>query len=264
LRSMVAMGKFREDLFYRLEVIPISVPPLRQRKEDIPLLVEHFMSRFNRNNIKQVRRVTSRAMEALLRYEWPGNIRELENVIERAAILASGDVLDLDDLPQSLRPGLAGVPSATSDLEAWPRRLKEVERDLIRTTLGNLGRNRRTRAAELLGISLKSLQNKLARYWPENVRELETLWGELGAATAEGESSDVGESDPRAHRDRYSHHLDREPWARSLREAERDIILKTLSRALGNWSLAAELLGISLKELHSKAAQYQGEKADHR
>ena len=161
LRQMVSGGKFREDLFYRLEVIPLVLPPLRQRKEDIPSLVDHFIQKFNRNNTKQVRGVSSRTMGVLLRYHWPGNVRELENCIERAAVMADEDILDVTDLNQILRPAaLDAKPPANEDGETWPRSLKDAERNLILKTLRNVQGNR-TRAAELLGISLRGLHYKL-------------------------------------------------------------------------------------------------------
>jgi DNA-binding NtrC family response regulator len=168
LRSMVTEGKFREDLFYRLEVIPILLPPLRQRKEDIPLLVDHFIQKFNRNNKKQVRGVSSTTMGALLRYDWPGNVRELENCIERAAVMADGDILDVKDLAQVLR---TGAPPVRSDPDPWPRSLKDAERDLILRTLQSVQGNR-TRAAELLGISLRGLHYKLKSFRQEGVSAL--------------------------------------------------------------------------------------------
>jgi DNA-binding NtrC family response regulator len=160
LSAMVAEGKFREDLFYRLEVIPLTLPPLRQRKEDIPLLVDHFIQKFNRTNKKQVRGISSGTMGVLLRYHWPGNVRELENCIERAAVMADGDVLDIVDLAQVLRPLGGRTPQIPPDGNAWPRSLKEAEQDLILKTLQNVQGNR-TRAAELLGISLRGLHYKL-------------------------------------------------------------------------------------------------------
>ncbi len=159
LEAMVAGGTFREDLYYRLDVIPITLPPLRDRKEDIPLLVDHFIQKFNRNNRKQIRGVSSNTMGALLRYHWPGNVRELENCIERAAVMTDGNILDLQDLSQVLRTRTAPVPQPAA-AEPWPRSLKEVEHDLIIRTLQGVQGNR-TRAAELLGISLRGLHYKL-------------------------------------------------------------------------------------------------------
>jgi DNA-binding NtrC family response regulator len=160
LRAMVAAGSFREDLYYRLEVIPLILPPLRERKEDIPLLVDHFIEKFNRNNRKQIRGLSSKTMGVLLRYHWPGNVRELENCIERAAVMADGDILDLEDLSQVLKPITGPALPSTTVSESWPRSLKEAEQDLILRTLEGVQGNR-TRAAELLGISLRGLHYKL-------------------------------------------------------------------------------------------------------
>jgi transcriptional regulator with GAF, ATPase, and Fis domain len=171
LRNMVAEAKFREDLFYRLEVIPLVIPPLRQRKEDVPLLVDHFIQEFNRNNKKQIRGVSSRTMGVLLRYHWPGNVRELENCIERAAVMADGDILDVTDLTQILRPVAAGVAPPPSAPDSWPRSLRDAERDLILKTLQSVQGNR-TRAAELLGISLRGLHYKLKSLREQGVPEL--------------------------------------------------------------------------------------------
>jgi DNA-binding NtrC family response regulator len=168
LAAMAAEGKFREDLFYRLEVIPLYLPPLRRRKEDIPLLVDHFIQKFNRNNKKQIRGVSSRTMGVLLRYHWPGNIRELENCIERAAVMSDSDILDITDLSQVLRPVGGRTAAPPTDPESWPRSLKEAERELILKTLQSVQGNR-TRAAELLGISLRGLHYKLKSLQQEGV-----------------------------------------------------------------------------------------------
>ncbi len=176
LRSMAAEGKFREDLFYRLEVIPLVIPPLRQRKEDVPLLVDHFIQEFNRNNKKQVRGVSTRTMGVLLRYHWPGNIRELENCIERAAVMADGDILDVTDLNQVLRPVGTGAPSPPVVSDSWPLSLREAERDLILKTLQSVQGNR-TRAAELLGISLRGLHYKLKSLREQGIPELTSPGG---------------------------------------------------------------------------------------
>ena len=184
LRAQVAAGNFREDLFYRLDVIPLTLPPLRQRKEDIPLLVDHFIQRFNRNNKKQIRGISSRTMGVLLRYHWPGNVRELENCIERAAVMADKDVVDVPDLVLILRPAGAGGTSATSDETPWPCRLKEAERDLILKALQSVQGNR-TRAAEVLGISLRGLHYKLKALGREKTQQ---SGGERGwAANAQRE-----------------------------------------------------------------------------
>ena len=174
LHSMVTQGTFREDLFYRLEVIPITIPPLRQHKEDIPLLVNYFIQRFNRNNRKQVQGISPRTMAALLHYHWPGNIRQLENCVERAAVMCEGKVLDVEDPALILRcaSGAASSSPPTNDTY-WPCRLKDsrenAERELILKTLRGVNGNR-THAADLLGISLRALQYKLKALFLTDVR----------------------------------------------------------------------------------------------
>ena len=153
-------GKLREDLYYRLNVFNIELPPLRERREDIPLLVQSFLNEFNRANNKAVRAVDQEAMYVLEHYPWPGNIRELRNVIERATILAEGDFIEVKHLPPTLvAKGEETVPSITLTPGTT---VDEAERQLILLTLEHC-RNNKTRAAEVLGISLKTLHNKLNR-----------------------------------------------------------------------------------------------------
>jgi transcriptional regulator with GAF, ATPase, and Fis domain len=160
LCAMVLARTFREDLYYRLDVIPLILPPLLDRKEDIPLLADHFIQKFNRNNKKQIRGLSSKTMGALLRYHWPGNVRELENCIERAAVMTDGDILNLEDLSQVLKPKTTAALASTAHAALWPQSLKTAESDLILRTLEGVQGNR-TRAAELLGISLRGLHYKL-------------------------------------------------------------------------------------------------------
>ncbi len=159
-QDAVNNGKLREDLFYRLNVFALDLPPLRARREDIPLLVQSFLNEFNKTNGKAVRAVDQEAMYILERYPWPGNIRELRNVIERATILADREFIEPKHLPPTLvargeesLPTLTISPGTTVD---------EAERRLIILTLDHT-RNNKTRAAEILGISLKTLHNKLNR-----------------------------------------------------------------------------------------------------
>jgi DNA-binding NtrC family response regulator len=156
----VRNGKLREDLYYRLNVFAMELPPLRHRRDDIPLLVQSFLNEFNRMNAKNIRAVDQEAMALLEHYAWPGNIRELRNVIERATILAEGEFIEARHLPPTLTaridesvPTLTLAPGTTVD---------EAERKLITLTLKHT-RNNKTRAAEILGISLKTLHNKLNR-----------------------------------------------------------------------------------------------------
>jgi len=118
LRAMVAKGTFREDLFYRLQVFILTLPALRERKEDIPLLVDHFIQQFNRRNKKRIREISMPALDLLLRYAWPGNVRELENCILRAGVLGDDDILDVQDLPeifQTLSSRPLGLSSRSKD-----------------------------------------------------------------------------------------------------------------------------------------------------
>jgi DNA-binding NtrC family response regulator len=152
---------FREDLFYRLDVISITLPALRERKEDIPLLVDHTIQRFNRQNEKQIRAVSPKTMGVLLRYHWPGNVRELENCIERAAVMSDDDTLDIENINQFLRTGRSlDRPSLSTGDDSGPRSLKDAEREVILSTLREAGGDR-AQAAELLGISLRTLYYKL-------------------------------------------------------------------------------------------------------
>ena len=167
LEEEVKRGAFREDLFYRLSVVTLRVPPLRERSEDIPLLVQMFLTEFNRSNAKGIRGVDQEAMYILERYPWPGNIRELRNVIERATILAESEFIEPRHLPPTLisrgeesLPTLTIAPGTTVD---------EAERRLILLTLDHT-RNNKTRAAEILGISLKTLHNKLNRMKEDGIR----------------------------------------------------------------------------------------------
>ena len=166
-QEAVNSGKLREDLFYRLNVFAIDLPPLRERREDIPLLVQMFLTEFNRTNAKGIRGVDQEAMYILERYPWPGNIRELRNVIERATILAESEFIEPRHLPPTLisrgeesLPTLTISPGTTVD---------EAERRLILLTLDHT-RNNKTRAAEILGISLKTLHNKLNRMKEDGIR----------------------------------------------------------------------------------------------
>lgn len=173
LQVAIAAGTFREDLYYRLNVILIRLPALRERKEDIPLLVEHFIERFNSRLQKRITDMSPDAMQAVLAWHWPGNIRELENVIERGVLLADGDVLGTDALPE-LGGEVAAEPNAAADVnieDAGGRGLKEyvrvhtakLERALILRCLDQESGNV-TRAARKLDISRKSLQLKMKEY----------------------------------------------------------------------------------------------------
>ena len=159
LRAEVKRGTFREDLYYRIAVIEISVPPLRVRKEDIPLLVEHFLSAHHRGDGQRLR-ITKETLNCLVAYPWPGNIRELKNTIERLSVLADGDMITIESLPRGIVN--FSQPEAPADL---PRDLPlhEVERLYILRTLNHYRGNKK-KAAQILGIDTKTLYNKLRRY----------------------------------------------------------------------------------------------------
>jgi len=165
LPDLVKRGQFREDLFYRLDVISITVPPLRKRKEDIPLLLEHFVEQFNRNSEKQIRGISARTQRLLLKYDWPGNVRELQNCIERAGVMADEDIIDIGDLRQVLHP----VAQAGAQTEGGAG-LRDMEHTLIHDTLRQT-RGNKTAAAALLGISLRGLHYKLKRLEAKMPRE---------------------------------------------------------------------------------------------
>ena len=159
LKEEINKGNFREDLYFRLNVVNIIVPPLRERKDDIPLLTAAFLGEFARENGKRISGISEKARARLLTYSWPGNVRELRNCVESAVVMARGSQIDEEDLPASLRSG----PE-----EGWIRipygtRLDESEKWIIRDTLSHCGGNK-SKAAEILGISRKTLHRKLVEW----------------------------------------------------------------------------------------------------
>jgi transcriptional regulator with PAS, ATPase and Fis domain len=157
LRAQMALGRFRDDLYYRLNVVCIDLPPLKDRAEDIPLLVDAFISRFNAEKNRELTGITTGALEALMHYDFPGNVRELENIIERAFILCRKDVIDVHDLPSEIRPpaAAAGVCQA-----AGVTPLKAAEAEAIRRALAIHGWHRQ-RTADALGIHKTTLLRKM-------------------------------------------------------------------------------------------------------
>ncbi len=160
LQQLIAEGTFREDLFYRLAVVPVRLPPLRQRSADIPLLVAHFLEKYKAGDKK----ISQEAMEALASYQWPGNIRELENTIERIVILSQGEEIGLMDLPLEVRIGGIACASAKTGIVLPDEGcdLEEVELDFIRQALDRSG-NSVPKAAKLLGLTTKTLEARMAR-----------------------------------------------------------------------------------------------------
>ena len=168
LTSAVNKGSFREDLYYRLNVIPIRVPPLRHRKSDIPLLVDFFVKKFNREKRKQIKEFTSEAMDNMLQYDWPGNVRELENLVERVIILADGDEIGLEDFPESIkgqaRPGMIEPFEPTIPKGGIPlgHAVEEYEKKLILKALNETNWVK-TKAAKLLNMNRTTLIEKMKK-----------------------------------------------------------------------------------------------------
>jgi transcriptional regulator with PAS, ATPase and Fis domain len=157
LRKAVQQGQFRDDLYYRLNVIAITLPPLRERREDIPLLVEHFIERLRAETGRKVLGLSREALEALQAHDWPGNVRELRNALERAVVVAPGNVIEARDL--GLQPAVALAPGGV----ALRSSLEDVERAHIAAVLGDTGFNV-SQAARVLGIDRVTLYNKIRKY----------------------------------------------------------------------------------------------------
>lgn len=166
LKQMVEDGDFREDLFYRLYVVAITLPPLRKRTGDIPMLLKHFLDDFNRENGRDIEGFSSEALDLLSSYRWPGNVRELRNVVEQTVVLARGKRIGIRDLPSHIRETGGG---STAALPVGRGTLEELERQAIIQALKNCDSNR-TRAAEQLGISRRTLHRKIAEYGFEELK----------------------------------------------------------------------------------------------
>jgi Nif-specific regulatory protein len=171
LEAMVRAGTFREDLYYRLNVVPIWLPPLRDRDGDIPLLIEHFLAKFNRENGRRIR--LGRDLHGLmLRYHWPGNVRELQNCLERLVVLAEADAVSLESIPESLRAYFADMRQVTgdpkpagtrSDPDLLPTSLRDIERQRLHAALERTGWVQ-ARAARLLGLTPRQVAYKIRKY----------------------------------------------------------------------------------------------------
>jgi DNA-binding NtrC family response regulator len=170
LRRAVADGRFREDLYYRLNVITVDLPPLRTRKEDIPALVQHFVTKYSRDNNRNVRGFTRAALEKVIDFDWPGNVRELENTVERGVVLAAGELIDETELPPQVRlPQSQGAPSFTDAAGADPdtfnlkRAAAEFEQRMIVVAL-EAARGIQKDAARILGVKPTTLNEMLKRH----------------------------------------------------------------------------------------------------
>jgi len=177
----VDAGRFRGDLYYRLNVVPVVLPPLRERRDDIAPLVGYFLKRLSRGSASVVRRASKEAIEALARYPWPGNVRELRNVIHRAVVLGTSEVLGVEDLPADLT---SDRPRAIGGAVPVGQSIDDVERALILKTLESTGGNK-TEAARILKVTPRTLRNKLGRYYQEAAGCRELASGPAGADAAD-------------------------------------------------------------------------------
>ena len=160
LRAALEQGTFREDLYYRLNVVPISIPPLREHKEDIPYLVEHFIEKFSQQSGKQIRGITPEALERLMGFHWPGNVREVENIIERAVAFTSSEVLQIGDIRLDVLPSKLTAAPLTFLPEGMT--LEQWEDEMIRESLRR-SNNNKSQAARLLGLSRNALRYRLSK-----------------------------------------------------------------------------------------------------
>ena len=164
LESACQAGTFREDLYFRLNVIPLYVPLLKDRRDDIPMLVDHFLEKFSREYIDaEPKSVAPRAMSALRRYDWPGNVRQLENYLHRIFVLSENEVIDLEDLPADLSDGSPPPADFQVDIPEQGVSLEEIMKEYILVALAKTNGNQ-TKAAELLGLSRRRLQNRIQNY----------------------------------------------------------------------------------------------------
>jgi len=168
LEVMVKEGRFREDLYYRLNVIPLFLPPLKERKDDIPLLVDHFLKKFNKDFGREIQGIKKSAMDALIQYDWPGNVRELKNIIERFVALADGEYIELSDLPLSIYQNAGEILEnnleciSTSIVQGEVFLLEEYEKQIITAALDKYGSY--TAAGKVLGITHKTVAAKAQKY----------------------------------------------------------------------------------------------------
>lgn len=162
LEKMVKAGTFREDLFYRLNVVRMELPPLRERKEDIPPLIDHFIARYAQENAREIDGTSSEALDMLLKYDYPGNVRELENIIERAVVIAREEIISVADLPFG-EPGEESGTSKKGEEGVLRRSLDDLEKRMITEAMEKAGDNQ-SRAAAILGLSERMLRYKLKKY----------------------------------------------------------------------------------------------------
>jgi DNA-binding NtrC family response regulator len=163
LRAMVADGRFRDDLYYRINVLSIDVPPLRERREDIPVLIDYFLKKHTRNTSRLVRGLTPETRKLMVSYSWPGNVRQLESAIERAILLCEGDEITVEDLPSEVRQDAGPAAEGAFRLPAEGINFEDVERNLITQAMEQTDYNI-TKAAKLLGLTFRTLQYRLEKF----------------------------------------------------------------------------------------------------
>jgi two-component system NtrC family response regulator len=163
LEAAIAAGKFREDLFYRLNVVTVEIPPLRARRDDIPVLLDHFLARFAKEYKRRKISFSKEAWEQIIRYEYPGNVRELENIVQRSVILSRGDVITVDDLPMVVRAGTKEASLGPVTGRTFEEQIESLEKQLIFEALRTSGNNQ-SKAAEQIGLSERNLRYKLKKW----------------------------------------------------------------------------------------------------
>jgi DNA-binding NtrC family response regulator len=163
LRAMVADGRFRDDLYYRINVLSVDVPPLRERRDDIPVLINYFLKKHTRNTSRLVRGLTPETKKLMMDYSWPGNVRQLESAIERAILLCEGDLITIEDLPLEVRQESRPVAEGAFKLPPEGISFEDVERDLIMQAMEQSDYNI-TKAAKLLGLTFRTLQYRLEKF----------------------------------------------------------------------------------------------------
>jgi transcriptional regulator with PAS, ATPase and Fis domain len=160
---MVSDGRFRDDLYYRINVLSVDVPPLRERRDDIPVLISYFLKKHTRNTSRLVRGLTPETKRLMMDYSWPGNVRQLESAIERAILLCEGDLISIEDLPLEVRQEARPAAEGTFKLPPEGISFEDVERDLITQALEQSDYNI-TKAAKLLGLTFRTLQYRLEKF----------------------------------------------------------------------------------------------------
>jgi DNA-binding NtrC family response regulator len=167
LRAALEQGRFREDLYYRLNVVPISLPPLRERKEDIPFLARHFVHKLTKELGATAKDISPAAVDRLLTHSWPGNVRELENTIERSMVMASGEILEASDIRIEAPRNISGSNSAQTPLLPEGETLEHWEQMMIREAIRRAGGNK-SQAARMLGLTRNALRYRLSQMGLEN------------------------------------------------------------------------------------------------